>query len=113
MKQSLDFQESNLFILHVRENWTPDDVVPVAGKAEEYAGDKDVIRYLIDPGQTVDIPPAAREMITMRARKDIVIEKADVFGARTRIRFPGTLVLKIASSLKEFKSGNIRFSRFR
>lgn len=87
MKQSVEFEKQNLFVLRVREDWTPVEVKAIADRADKLVGDTNPIRYLIDLGQTRDIPSAAREMITKRARKDVIIEKAAVFGAKARIRF--------------------------
>ena len=102
MKQEMTFEQPNLLIMRVRGKWTREEVLEMNDLAMRLVGDLREINYLADVSKLTEVPPDAREAL-IKHRMPFTYLKMAFFGANSRLKVLGGLVLKMLPTVKKSK----------
>lgn len=102
MKQEMAFEQPNLLIMRVRGVWEADEVLKLNEQAFELVGDLRVVNFLADLSELTEVTPKARETL-VKERMPFTYLKMALFGATTRLKVLGGLILKMLPTVKKSK----------
>ncbi|MBN2378574.1 hypothetical protein JXM67_02070 [candidate division WOR-3 bacterium] len=104
MKEIISFEPPETMVVNFKGNLDPADVGEMFKRWSEYvkkAGIKKS-KILMDLSGLENIPPKSREIFRLEGSR-YPISKMSIFGASTKIRIMGGLLLKLSSSVDESK----------
>ena len=99
MKEIVTFEPSNTIVVRFPKEASPTQVDEMSGSVRRLSEGLDKIVLLADLSKIENIPPKTRESMTKSFLPSC--EKVAAFGAGSRIRVLGTLILKMLPQVKK------------
>jgi hypothetical protein len=101
MKELVTFEPSNTIVVRFPVEASPTQIDEMSSRVRQLSEGLDKIRLLADLSKIKNIPPKTREVMT----KSVIpsCEKLAAFGAGSRIRVLGMLILKMLPQVKKSK----------
>lgn len=102
MKQEMTFEPPNLLIMRLKGKWTKEELLEMNDTALNLVGEKREIIYLADLAELTEVPPETREAL-IKYRLPFTYLKMALFGASTKLKVLGGLILKMLPTVKKSK----------
>ncbi|MBN2378578.1 hypothetical protein JXM67_02090 [candidate division WOR-3 bacterium] len=102
MKHEMAFEPPNLLIMRVRGVWNADEVLKMNEQAFELVGGLREVKFLADVSELTEVTPKARETL-VKERMPFTYLKMAFFGASSKLKVLGGLILKMLPTVKKSK----------